>query len=485
MLLFFSTHGGKGVSVTKTVRHIVRSMKARDMRQSNRSATTKGADLRLMRELNRLLILNRVRVSGPITRVAVAHQTGLSRTTVSSIVEELLADNLLVEGQTVDAAPTGGRRATLLHFNADAGYVIGVDLGRSHLTLLLTNLAGQIIARRSGAFDAALGPERCLQQVIASLMNFTSEQRIGWHQIIGVGLGIPGPLDAASRMLVRPPRMPGWDSFDIRAVMERACKTPIYLDNDANMGARGESQYGAARNVENLAYVKVATGIGCGLIMQGDIYRGSGGSAGEIGHVTIDDNGPLCDCGNRGCLEAVAGGAAITLDAARGMRGARRAAGADGDGATEDAAEEAGGRADADSECLDQRLAETLDVADVVQAALAGDPAAHDAIERAGYHIGIALAGLVNILNPSLILLDGSVARSGELLLAPIRQAIVRRSLAASSSAIRIELAQLGDNAIGLGAAATVIEAAFGPPSLATMPTRATDDSLATMEESG
>lgn len=458
--------------MTKTVRHIVRSMKARDMRQSNRSATTKGADLRLMRELNRLLILNCVRVSGPITRVAVAHQTGLSRTTVSSIVDELLADNLLVEGQTVDAAPTGGRRATLLHFNADAGYVIGVDLGRSHLTLLLTNLAGQIIARRSGGFDASLGPEICLQQVIASLMDFTAEQHIGWHQIIGVGLGIPGPLDAASRMLVRPPRMPGWDHFDIRTVMERACKTPIYLDNDANMGACGESEYGAARNVENMAYVKVATGIGCGLIMNGDIYRGSGGSAGEIGHVTVDDNGPLCDCGNRGCLEAVAGGAALVLDAARGMRGAHA---------------DAHGAEDCD-DCPEERLAETLDVADVVRAAVAGDPAARDAIERAGYHIGIALAGLVNIFNPSLILLDGSVARSGELLLAPIRQAIVRRSLAASSSAIRIELALLGDNAIGLGAVATVIEAAFGPPSLATMPAmpvRGASDFLASAEGSG
>ncbi|HEU4783834.1 MAG TPA: ROK family transcriptional regulator, partial [Ktedonobacterales bacterium] len=251
--------------MTKTVRHIVRSMRARDVRQSTRPATSRGADLRLMRELNRLLILNGVRVSGPITRVAVAHRTGLSRTTVSSIVDELLADNLLFEGKTVEAAPTGGRRATLLHFNADAGYVIGVDLGRSHLTLLLTNLAGQIIARRSGPFDASLGPEICLQQVIASLMDFTAEHQIGWHQIIGVGLGIPGPMDAASRMLVRPPRMPGWDQFDMRTVMERACKVPMYFDNDANMGARGESQYGAARNVDNMAYVKVATGIGCGL----------------------------------------------------------------------------------------------------------------------------------------------------------------------------------------------------------------------------
>jgi predicted NBD/HSP70 family sugar kinase len=430
------------------------------MRQTNRSVTTKGADLRLMRELNRLLILNRVRVSGPTTRVAVAHRTGLSRTTVGSIVDELLGDNLLVEGQTLEAAPTGGRRAILLHFNADAGYVIGVDLGRSHLTLLLTNLAGEVIARRSGPFDAALGPHICLQQVIASLMAFLAERAIGWHQIIGAGVGIPGPMDAASRMLVRPPRMPGWDNFDIRAVLERACKVPIYLDNDANMGARGESQYGAGRNVEHLAYVKLATGIGCGLIVKGDIYRGSGGAAGELGHVTIDDNGPLCDCGNRGCLEAMASGAAVVLAAARGMR-------CDASGDTPGA-----------PDYSEKRVADSLDVADVVQAALRGDKAAQDAIAGAGYHIGIALAGLVNIFNPSLILLDGSMARAGELLLAPIRQAISRRSLAASSAGTRIELARLGDNAIALGAVATVIEAAFGPPSLATMTARPQADFL-------
>jgi predicted NBD/HSP70 family sugar kinase len=438
------------------------------MRQSTHPATSKGADLRLMRELNRLLILNGVRVSGPITRVAVAHRTGLSRTTVSSIVDELLTDNLLFEGETVDAAPTGGRRATLLHFNADAGYVIGVDLGRSHLTLLLANLAGNIIARHSGPFNASLGPEICLQQVVSSLLDFTAEHRIGWHQIIGVGLGIPGPMDATTRMLVRPPHMPGWDQFDIRTVMERACKVPIYLDNDANMGARGESQYGGARDVENMAYVKVATGIGCGLIMNGAIYRGSGGTAGELGHVTIDDNGPLCDCGNRGCLEVVAGAAAVILAATRGVY---RSSTDESDGHDTRQSLDGGLQADA-----------PLDVADVVQAAWAGDRAAQEAIERAGYHIGIALAGLVNIFNPSLILLDGSMARAGEFLLAPIRQGIARRSLAASSAATRIEMAQLGDNAIALGAVATVIEAAFGPPSLTTMSTRSAGDVLVAAE---
>jgi predicted NBD/HSP70 family sugar kinase len=236
---------------------------------------------------------------------------------------------------------------------------------------------------------------------------------------------------------------------------------PIYLDNDANMGARGESQYGAARNVEFMAYVKVATGIGCGLIMNGDIYRGAGGTAGELGHVTIDDNGPLCDCGNRGCLEVVAGAAAVTMAAARDVYPDSSGAGEGND-----------------------RHDGPLDVADVVQAALAGDKVAQEAIERAGYHIGIALAGLVNIFNPSLILLDGSMARAGEFLLEPIRQGIARRSLAASSAATRIEMARLGDNAIALGAVAKVIEAAFGPPSLTTMPDPSIGDFLVAAEGS-
>jgi predicted NBD/HSP70 family sugar kinase len=220
-----------------------------------------------------------------------------------------------------------------------------------------------------------------------------------------------------------------------------------------------------------MAYVKVATGIGCGLIVNGDIYRGSSGAAGELGHVTIDDNGPVCDCGNRGCLEVVAGAAAVTMAASRGVypdSGAKRG-GHEGHDTT-------------DSVVVEPRRADALDVADVVQAAIAGDAVAQEAIERAGYHIGIALAGLVNIFNPSLILLDGSMARAGEFLLGPIRQGIARRSLAASSAATRIEMAQLGDNAIALGAVATVIEAAFGPPSLTTMPAPSASDFLIAAE---
>jgi predicted NBD/HSP70 family sugar kinase len=415
-------------------------MQSRDL-GSRSWRQAKGADLRAMRTFNRLLVLNCVRQHGPLARVDVARRTSLSRTTVSSIIGALLKEGLVREGNQLDAAPSGGRRAIPLHFNAEAGYVLGVDIGRSHLTILLTNLAAEIIARRSGPFDASLGPAACLPKVVAQLQAFASDQDIGWDRIIGIGIGIPGPVDTRLRMLVRPPRMPGWDHVDICAILRRDLKVPIYLDNDANMGALGESYFGAGRGIADLAYVKLATGIGCGLVINGNIYRGSQGTAGELGHVTIDADGPLCECGNRGCLEAVAGAEAIvqSICLATPDRSARGP----------DAAP---------------------DIADVVQTALDGDLDSRAAIERAGEHIGVALADLINVVNPSIILLDGGVARAGELLLAPIRRAIACRSLTAAAEHTRLRLGELGDNAIALGAVATVIGMAFGAPDALSTP---------------
>jgi len=401
----------------------------------------RGADFHLMRRLNRLSVLNWVRTRGPVARVAIARNTGLSRTTVGSIIDELLCEKLVREGEHLDAAPSGGRRATLVHFNGDAGRVLGVDLGRTHFIALATNLSADVIARASGPFQSELGPEVCLPRLVAELRAFAQSAGISWGHTLGVGMGIPGPVDAEHGMLVQPPGMPGWDGVKICSILQRELGVPIYLDNDANMGAVGESRFGAGRGVADMAYVKVATGIGCGLMIKGAIYRGSHGSAGELGHVTMDEEGVRCDCDNRGCLETIASGPAIVRDA-----NARRAPGA-------------------------QPRALT-DIADVVRAALEGDTAARAAIQGAGNHIGVALAGLVNLMNPSLILVDGGVARAGELLLEPIRRVIVARSLKAGSATTRVLLGELGPNAIALGAVASVIDAVFSSASALAIPAR-------------
>jgi glucokinase-like ROK family protein len=398
---------------------------------------SRGADVRAMREFNLLLVLNCIREHGPLPRVAIARHIGLSRPTVSSLMEILLRERLVREGELMNSSAVGGRRAVEVHFNASAGYVLGVDVGRTHLTMMLANLAAEIQARHSEPFDSSQGAEACLPLLSTRLRAFIEAADTRWDQIVGIGMGVPGPIDTSRRQLVSPPRLPGWDRINLYAAMHHELQVPVFLDNDANMGTLGESRYGAGRGVENMAYIKLGTGIGGGMIMNGVIYRGSG-SAGEIGHVTIDADGPECACGNRGCLEALAGAGAIVEDASREASHA------------------------------------VYDIADVIRAAQEGDPHCRAALERAGEYVGVAVADVINLCNPTLILLDGGVSRAGELLLDPLRRTAAARSLPIAWASTTIQLAQLGDNAIALGAVSTVLDAAFGASSATlTSPMRA------------
>lgn len=435
-----------------TVRRLVRDMYSYDDHTRNKQLKTQGADHHLIREFNRLLVLNCVREYGPIARVKIAQRTGLSRTTVSSIIDALLQEGFVREGDLLSAAPAGGRRAIPVHFNADAGRIIGIDVGRSHLTMLITNLAAEVIAQRSGPFDTERGPEVCLPLLIAEVHAFVEASGVPWNHVVGMGLGIPGPLDSELHRLSAPPGMPGWDGIDVWQTLQQEFNVPLYLDNDANMGALSESRYGAGRGSAYLAYVKIGTGIGAGLIMNGRIYRGNTGSAGELGHVTIDEDGPLCNCGNHGCLETLAAVRAIVKDACQGLSLARIRALEDGHpGAAKPSV--LAGRAE-------------VDIADVIQAAQNGDLASLAALERAGERIGVALAGLINLFNPSSIVIGGGVARAGELLLAPIRRAASASSLPAAWKGTRILLGELDNSAVALGAVSLVIDAAFGVPTV-------------------
>ena len=428
-----------------TVRRIVRDMHARENQGSDKRSTVQGADLHRIRKFNRLLVLNYVRDHGPIARVMLAQRLGLSRTTVSSIVDALLREGLVQEGNFLNAAPKGGRRAILVHFNADAGRVLGVDVGRTHLTMILTNLAAEIVAQRSVSFDTDRGPKTCLPILIAELRTFVAASATRWESIIGIGLGIPGPLSVDLHRLSSPPSMPGWDDVDIWDPLLAAFNKPLCIDNDANMGAISESQLGAGRGCTDMAYVKIGTGIGCGLIINGRIYGGHQGSAGELGHLTIDENGPVCACGNRGCLETLAGARAIVADAQQRASLARKQA--------PDAAP---------STDNTQSNHTYTDIADVIKDAQQGNAACIAALEHAGERIGLALAGLVNLFNPEMIVIDGGVARAGELLFAPLRRVVASSSLPAAWKGTQILPGELAATAIALGAALTVLNTAFG-----------------------
>jgi predicted NBD/HSP70 family sugar kinase len=254
--------------------------------------------------------------------------------------------------------------------------------------------------------------------------------------------------------------MAGWDRVDITGVLSQALGAPVLLNNDANLGALAEGRYGAALGASNFIYVKVGTGIGCGLVIDGKIYRGSSGVAGEFGHFTVDRNGPLCACGNRGCLEAVAGAPEIVRQALNAGYRPHGLSNRNGQAETPLMAFPNGAK----SLRSDHSLDDEIDVAEVIEAALQGDPACVFAVTQAAERIGVALAGLVNLVNPSVITMYGSVARAGDLLLDPLREAIHERSLLAASQAVRVRTSALGDSAVALGAATMVIDAIFGPP---------------------
>ncbi len=409
-----------------------------------------------VREANRQLILNYIRKHGTIdpkssTRIAIAQRTGLSRTTVGKIIDDLKDDGWVSESdQPLESTSRGGHKATPIYFNAKAGYVIGIDIGRSHFTHLLTDLEAEEIGRDSDELDTDSGAEACLDLLVERLQKLLKDKRIPWNKVIGIGVGIPGTLDPQLKMLTGP-MMPGWQGINIPQYLRRRVRgVPVYLDNDANMGALGEIRYGswknhAGKDITNLVYVKIGTGIGAGLILDGHLYRGNKGAAGEIGHTKISEASSQSarseNCANYectpGCLESLAAEQAILKDAHydTSLKGNESILSRDDDRQT------------------------LLAIVKVARAAQNGDETSRFAIENAGKCIGVAIGNLTNLLNPELILLGGGVVHAaGELLLTPLRHAAEACSLPATKST-PIEKSKLGYDASAKGAVATVIDA--------------------------
>ncbi len=382
----------------------------------------KGADQHDIRETNRFLILNYIREQKTLPRADLARYTGLSRTTIGAIVDELTREGLIQEEVPHSGAD---RRTIALSFNATAGYVLGCAMGRHHLTMLLSDLTSTPIQRADVPFPTNEGPTAGLPHLGQALKAFVAEQQIGWEKILGVGLGVVGPLDRSLHSTTVPTPFLGWAGVNIQDALEKFLGVAVYLDNDGNMGAVGESCYGAGRNVRNLLYVKVGSGIAGGLILNNQLYRGDSGTAGEIGHTPVDFQGTLCHCGHYGCLETVAGKSGILMEA--------------------------------------RRLNPTITtIQHAIAAARKEDAACIHALERAGTYLGFALASLVNSLNPSLIVLDGSTMQAGDLLLRPLQVALQAHCLPASFASTRIMVTEQSGLAMARGGVAAVLEAVFG-----------------------
>ncbi|MCE9647936.1 MAG: ROK family transcriptional regulator [Chloroflexi bacterium] len=372
--------------------------------------------------------------SNGISRTDLSDQMGLTRAAVSMIVTDLLENGVILEAES--RATPNGRPPVVLEINPKRGLVAAVDMGATHINIAVADFSAKIIEEISLSFDINQGPQICLAEADRILKELLAHSGINISQIMAVGVGVPGPVITDAGIVVSPPIMPGWDGYPIRDSLQKQWGIPVSLNNDAELGALGEWAYGAGRGEKNLAFIKVGSGIGAGLIINQQIYGGTTGSAGEIGHLTIDENGPLCTCGNRGCMEAFAGGHAIAQQARELVKSGKRT-------------------------LLSNIPVENLTAQEVAKAARRGDLPSQEIIMRAGTFIGIAIAGLVNLFNPGAVIIGGGVAQAGDLLTTSIRQAVRERSLRASEQGVHITTAMLGKRSSLMGATVQAINIAI------------------------
>ncbi len=383
-------------------------------------------------------IMRALRRQGRISRSEVTSITGWSKAKASQEIRSLVNKGLLVEiGEGVSQ---GGRKPGLLRINTQLGYIVGIDIGAINLQIALADVTGLVVQRRSEPTDVHLKPESVLGRCSELITEMAIAQGGTPGQILGIGVGVPGPVDFAQGVLVAPPLMPKWENFRIRGFFKEAFPSAFaVVDNDVNIMGLGEQRAGDGANVDHFIFVKIGTGIGAGIISNGKIHRGSDGSAGDIGHICVDKKGPLCTCGNIGCLEAMAAAPAIVSKA---IEAAQNGA----------------------SPILSKMLklnGGVLQVEDVNAACLEGDQAALDIIRDSGQMIGDVLAGLVNFFNPSHIFIGGRIANFGNHLLVAIRRAVLQRSLPLATTHLSIKFSRMGTDAGVTGAIALALDHLF------------------------
>jgi len=404
--------------------------------QSSKSSLIHTSPIALDPSKVRALIA--LRKFGAMSRTDLADRMGYSRSTITTISQDLI--DLGIVEEIGDAVSNGGRRPRVLNFRANYGYIVGIDLGATSLDLVFADFNGIIVERASTILDVRQGAALTLNIIRDLIIDMLNNQNLPPTCLVAIGLGVPGPVDFHAGLLIAPPIMPGWDAYPIRAFFRESFPNAVVtVDNDVNVMALGELRAGAGIEHENFIFVKVGTGIGCGIVCRGEIYRGADGCAGDIGHICADKNGPVCHCGNVGCLEAIAAGPPIARRAIEAVHAGR-------------------------SPILSKYYQMTdsrLTSVEVSRAAAEGDAIANEIIRDSGRAIGEVLAGLVNFFNPTMILIGGGVSGIGHLFLSSIRGGILQRSLPLSTRNLRIDTTSMKQDAGVIGALMLALEHVF------------------------
>ncbi|TDB96091.1 ROK family protein [Micromonospora fluostatini] len=382
-------------------------------------------------------LLRLLRDEGAVSRAELGDRLEMPRPRLLAELERLVALGYVAEAGL--AASRGGRRSTLVELNPNLRFA-AVDMGASSIDVEVVNGRLEPVAAYAEAAEIRSGPKVTLQRVNELL----HKARIDgvYERLHAVGIGVPGPVSFRDGVPVSPPIMPGWDRFPVRELLTREHGCPAVVDNDVNIMAIGERHGGVAHSVDDFLFVKIGTGIGCGIFLSGDVYRGTDGCAGDIGHIQVDSHGPTCSCGNIGCLEALFSGAALAKDATVAARS----------GASPALAERFAARG-------------VVTATDVAEGAVEGDVTCINLIRDGGRRVGGVLAGLVSFVNPSMIVIGGGLAQLGHILLAEIRSVVYRRSLPLATGNLPVVLSELGPRAGVAGAAVLASDVAFGEAS--------------------
>ena len=391
----------------------------------------------VIRENNLSTVLNLIHAEGSISRADLIRRTNLSATTVSALVSVLIESGIVREAGTGESS--GGRRPILIEFNYQYKYVLGVDIGASHVTVLIMDLHGHPLAHHTQQHPVVTDPAGTFAIARSLIQDILNASHLQEGELLGVGLTVPTPLRGEKLDQPVTYYMPAWENVIPVVEIQKALSLPIYVENDANAGAIGEKWWGIGRGLENLAFIKIGVGVGSGLILSGDVYRGHSGTAGEIGHTTIEVNGRGCRCGNHGCLEAYVG--AIELI-----------------NTTLETYANAG---------VQSPFEQPPSVIQLVNAALTGDPIAIQIIQTAGRYLGTAIANLLNLVDPGIVILNGELVGAGSLLLDAVHASIRQRVMPIAAQKTAIVVSQLGSLAVAIGAATLVIQNAFQPANLA------------------